>query len=530
MKTIKIICFTVFTMTLVYGQKVTDLEDQNKKFHTIKLEKDKNGYKSGAAEWITGGKDSVQNFMVKPLKLREPVYVTLATKFPQYELRLRCYTGDRENPYIIKSTKGEKFASHIFRVQSDATFGVESDYNGVPYLLYVTTGKPFPISDKPFLRIVSTEEEYNAAKKDLHISTNPHETGMRFQETSGPSSSTNENNGVLYGVIGFMAAAILFLAFFLFKKSKNNSKSLSVVLLVSTMSIYNVWSQDGGGVFILDEPPLENPFVLSGDDANAAVQNYNDRTFNDIPIEEYQGPVYYEGIPIEEAHGVTWELGKGVEDITGTPEALEMQKRMEESRRTFEEDFREKMPGEVDERGRNHLPEDSSQEQIDEMSRQIRRLQREVAFLRERDREFTPRPNPGVIVYCSEIKECSECYKVPMRKFNRVIATLADLQAEYSSNLSWAERSIQRGNAIANMTPGASAGWQAQLPGIMRSLEELRIDYNKRYDEFLKLLQLEMENISDCNRNFNPDGKLDSALETQLNTLYDLWVSQRIPR
>ena len=88
MKPIQAIVFLLFSITLAYAQEVTELEDQNKKFHTITLEKDKNGYKSGAAEWVTRGKDSVQNFKIKPLKLQEPVYVTLATKFPQYEISI----------------------------------------------------------------------------------------------------------------------------------------------------------------------------------------------------------------------------------------------------------------------------------------------------------------------------------------------------------------------------------------------------------------------------------------------------------
>lgn len=532
MKPIQAIVFLLFSITLAYAQEVTELEDQNKKFHTITLEKDKNGYKSGAAEWVTRGKDSVQNFKIKPLKLQEPVYVTLATKFPQYELRLRCYTGDRENPYIIKSTKGQKFASHIFRVQGDATFGVESDFKGVPYLLYVTTGKPFPIADKPFLRVVSTEEEYDAARKDLNIIGTPNQpASLTSQAPSGPSENSREQgNGLLYGIIGFLAAGVLILVFFLIKKSKNHSKSLPLVLAIFSLSITNLWSQDGGGVFILDEPPLENPFILSGDDANAANQNYTEHVFTDVPIVEAQGPVYYNGIPIVEAQGVTWELGKGVEEISGTPEALEMQKRMEEDRRNFEEEFREKMPGEVDERGRNHLSEFATQEQIDQMSRQIRRLQREVALLRKQDSEFTPRPNPGVIVYCSDLDKCAECYKGPVRYFNRVIATLSELQATYGSTQSWAERSIQRGAAIANMTPGASLGWEKQLPGIMRSLDEMRIDYNKQYDFLLKELEITMQKIKHCNEDFNPNGTLDPGLEAQLGTLYDLWVGQRIAR
>lgn len=530
MKTIKIIFFTILSTTLIYGQKVNELGDQNKKFHTIKLEKDKNGYKSGAAEWITGGKDSVQNFMVKPLKLQEPVYVTLSTKFPQYELKLRCYTGDRENPYIIKSTKGEKFASHIFRVQSDATFGVESDVKGVPYLLYITTGKPFPISDKPFLRIVSTEDEYNAAKKNLNIVGVSNQTSLSTSQGSSNSSTSSkeENNGLLYSIIGFLVAGILFLVFFLIKKSKNQSKSLPLLLLIFTLSISNVWSQDGGGVFILDEPPLENPFILSGDDANAAVQNYNDQTFTNIPIVESQGPVYYNGIPIVESHGPTWEVAEGMEDISGTPEALEMQKRMKESRENFEEEFRDKMPGEINDKGRNQLPIDATQKQINEMSERIQRLQREVAFLRESDRQHRPAENPGVIIYCTDNKDCAECYKEWLIKVDNLISVFAELQSIHGSIMTQLNGVLDHVKAIANSTPGASMGYELNISGINRTMNNHRENYNKKFDEFLDNFKQIIDQAHKCNETYNVSnsGYLDPAF--QLENLYRHWVTQRI--
>lgn len=86
----------------------------NIKTHEIKLTKLKNGSFTGAVEWTTAPKDSLQRFVINGLDVNAPVMVRIVSKAPTHNIDLSFYKTSWDKMESKVSTNGDKFATKTF--------------------------------------------------------------------------------------------------------------------------------------------------------------------------------------------------------------------------------------------------------------------------------------------------------------------------------------------------------------------------------------------------------------------------------
>ena len=197
MKTIPVVLLTFIT-ALFIGQIAYAQSTKNAKkirVHEIKLEKRDDGTRVGAMYWQTSLKDSVQKFVLNDIDIFDPVQVILSSFSMGNEVKLVFYGETGRPPLATISSNGKKIGKKVFRTVKSQQLGVTSKVEGIPYMILVTAGKKFPVSDKPLIRVTNDKKAYGLAAKQQNTGKTSVSVALEGEPYSmNEIESKNDNN------------------------------------------------------------------------------------------------------------------------------------------------------------------------------------------------------------------------------------------------------------------------------------------------------------------------------------------------
>lgn len=119
-----------------------------------------------------------------------------------------------------------------------------------------------------------------------------------------------------------------------------------------------------------------------------------------------------------------------------------------------------------------------------------------------------PRGNaPPIPASCVRRDGCEECYSEAYERLGRARVLLARAQTLYKATHRFAASSVALGDNLAPSTREAALVWQAQKPGIERSLATFDQAYDRKIEAMLGNLKEVLLMISECEERHynNPD-------------------------
>lgn len=529
----------------------------NIKTHEIKLTKLKNGSFTGAVEWTTAPKDSLQRFVINGLDVNAPVMVRIVSKAPTHNIDLSFYKTSWDKMESKVSTNGDKFATKTFRTMNIAGVGVSADVAGIPYLLIVRVGLKFPVT-KSLVRITDDKEEYASHLSKMGIA------GDSFTEQNNSSGAMigNSNNTLLYILIGLLTIIVILLVVFLVKKQGSKNSTLLFFALASTQlcvaqtegpRMVPVPGQSGTPVFY-EEAPRMVPISGQGD-APVFYEYETQNVANQVPI-DYNSPgvmpahdrVANVDVPVPRGDGTfrtntIVRLNPNPGSIELSPaETEDIQRRMDKEQEEFESRFIDKMPGKETEGGQR-VPNNFNKAELVRLKNEVNELRRQVALLSQEDAEYDANAsgNAGsnsngaagsggeIVIYCDDIPACTRCLNQGLEAIYARDAKFQYLQNFYSREIKDINERIAFGNAWSNVHGVSAIVWQKVLhKQIMPAVQNLRKAYSNKFDEYIESMREELQSISACNATHNPGGFGNRAIENQASALIAFYNSTKI--
>ncbi|GAB5555239.1 MAG: hypothetical protein Sapg2KO_48300 [Saprospiraceae bacterium] len=484
--------------------------------HEISLTKLADGSFTGAAEWITAPKDSLQRFVVNGLDINMPVMVRIVSKAPEHNIDLNFYKTDWKTIESTVSTDGEKFADKTFRTARSAGIGIHSDVAGIPYLLIVKTGLKFPVT-KSLIRVTDDQEAYARHIKKMGITDDSFtERNNSSKESAGNTkgSSSNNNSTLLYILIGLLTIIILLLLLFLAKKKSSKITTLLILALASSQICV---AQAKGPIMVPISGQGDAPVFLEYETQNVA---------NQVPVD----------YPV-----VRLEANQGSVKLSAA-ETKDLRRRMRADSEEFENNYIDNMPGKTTEDGQR-IPDSFNQDELNSLRREVRALRQQVELLSQEDEEYdadansdlndessgSQDENSGVLIYCEDIAACVSCLDQSMIKLSARISKFRVLQKFYSSEIESINRKISFGNAFSSVTPIVGVVWQNKLSqDIMPAVLTLHKAYNDKFDQYLESLEAELNFIDECPTNAGTDGIRNKAVRDQAEAILFYYRSTKI--
>ncbi|SDH33722.1 GumC domain-containing protein [Winogradskyella thalassocola] len=467
--------------------------------HEIILNKQDDGTYTGAVEWTTGGIDSLQRFVINDLSIKAPVMVRIVSKAPNYNIDLTFHKNNWDSEEAKISTNGKKFVDKIFRTKNLLGLGVSSEVAGIPYLISVRVGLQFP-STQSIIRVTDDKEEYTKHLRGLGIQGDPfggNSTPNTSQSTVATTGSSDENNTLLYIIIGLLSIIAILFGIFLFKK-KPRSNALLLMLCFGFSQLMMSQSTTPSNVPMADQSDV---FL---DYANNNVANQVPVTYDDpglIPAMDRDAYVSYDG-------GKTYALirlrpNQGAIELS-PEDAAEVNRQMQEATDDFNRDFRDNMPGEDTEGDQRTLPVDRTAEELEQLRRQVRRLQAAVERLEAEnedgdDDETENNPGNEILIYCEVRDECFNCMNKHLQDFTTHYAYYIHLQNYYFFKSTVLNDYITWGNSMSSLPGGGGIGWTSTLLHKVRpAMKKMKKAYDSRFDDYIASMEKDLSNIKNC--------------------------------
>jgi len=508
---------TICTAQLIdpFGKVVT---------HEIKLKKLKNGTYAGAAEWTTGGLDSLQRFVLSGLDIKAPVMVRIITKAPNHNIDVSFHKSGWDKVESKIATNGEKFKDKTFRTMNDAGIGVYSKVAGIPYVISVKVGLQFP-STQSLIRITDNKEEYASHMRKMGFGGQLFEDNTNNVSKNNSANTSQGSNTLIYLVIGLLVLIILLLALFLLKK-KGGTRTTMLVLFLFGYGICEAQSL----------PPKLIPLDGQGDSPvfyDYSTQNVGSQ--KTVPIDK---PIVRDlnvTIPIgdsgvfEETHPIRIETNPSSVELS-REEAEAIQENMGAADDAFNENYGEGSPGEDTQGDQRTLPVDRNTEEINRLRRQVQQLQQQVDLLSQEDREFDQDDFGAgeILLYCEDLEACQQCIAQGAQAFNAHRAYFAFLQNFYLRKTTELNDWIDYGNSLASI-PNVGMGWGAiYLNGVRPAMDKLKAAYNDKFDEYIASMENDLEMIAGCYRNENGSFRSRDGYEAQVASIIEALKASKI--
>ncbi|WP_430428178.1 hypothetical protein [Maribacter litoralis] len=519
MRTILILIFLAFTnlsnaqLIDPFGKVIT---------HEIKLTKLENGGYMGAMEWTTGGIDSLQRFVVKGLSVKAPVMVSIISKAPKHNIDVSFHKSSWDNIESKVSTGKDKFVDKIFRTMNMAGIGVSSKVAGIPYVVIVKVGLQFP-STNPLIRITDDMEEYNRHLQKLGIAENiTVAKSTKNNNDPHPFSKEENSSSLMYMIIGLLILIIGLLTLFLLRKQKSKTTVSFILALISTSSIV----AQGQPKLVPIDGQGASPVFLEY--ATANVKNQNPST-NTVMTSGKAIRTNYRNDGSTETSAIQIDHNSGATVLTGE-EAAEVMTRIKEANETFDSEYIEEMPGEPTEGDPRIPPVDQTEMELNQLRRQVSRLQGQVDLLSQEDEGLENDDNQtgAILLYCEDIKACKSCLNKGIEKFNTHLAYWNFLQHFYLSEVDELNDKIEYGNTLASM-PGYGIAWGPILTKVIRpAMNTLKRAYNKKFNEYVLSMEADFRSISNCYQGPNGRFRTNQSLELQAQAIINSLKAARI--
>ncbi len=493
--------------------------------HEIKLTKLDDGTYSGAIEWTTKNIDSLQRFVIKNLAIKAPVMVSIISKAPDHTIDLGFYKENWDKQESKVSTKGNKYATKIFRTMGNAGIGVSSKVAGIPYLITVTVGLQFP-STKSLIRITDDKDVYQKHLRKLGYN------GALFTDDNNTSNMTTatqdnlkaNNAGLMYVIIGLLAVIVILIFLFLMKVK---SSKTTVLFLVSFSVLQGIKAQS------------PEPHNVPVNDMESVFVNYQTQNVaNQVPVsydEPGLRPAMDRTAHVSNDGGTTYQPvrlqpNQGSNELSGE-EIEEIQRRMQEDRMQFYNDYGRNSPGKATEGDARTLSLDRTNEELAQLRKQVQQLQRQVDLLSQEDEAYDDSDdNDGaqIVLYCEDIAACASCVNIAIDKFNTHLAYWNYLQHFYLREVDDLNDKIEYGNTLASM-PGYGIAWGPILTTVIRpAMNNLKKAYNKKFDEYILAMEADFEGISNCYQGPNGRFRTNQTYEIQAQAMINSLKAARI--
>ncbi|WP_400080500.1 LPXTG cell wall anchor domain-containing protein [Winogradskyella sp. R77965] len=492
--------------------------------HEIKLKKLDNGTYAGAIEWTTGGVDSLQRYIIQGLDVKAPVMVRIISKAPDHNIDLSFHKKNWDKIESKVSTDGNKFVDKIFRTMNIAGLGVRSEVAGIPYLITVKVGLQLPAT-KSLIRITDDKEEYTKHLRKMGFggavfeddnSSNSNNSGLA-------SKNSGDNNNLMYIIIGLLAAVVILLAIFLMKRKKPKH---TVILLFAFCLAQFCMAQSR-------QPKL---VPIDGQGASPVFFEYQTSNVgNQVPIETVMNTgvadMVVAGDTSLETVFVRLDTAPGVEELTGK-DAAEVLRRIKEANERFDSDYGENSPGNKTEGDQRTLPTDRTNAELNRLRRQVQQLQQQVDLLSEEDEEYDEDFDDGggeILLYCEELQACQNCIQRGFDKFNTHRAYFNFLQKYYLKKVTDLNDWIEYGNAMSSIPGGGGMAWgPILLHKVKPAMEQLKAAYNKKFDEYIASMEVDLEEVSACFGGVNGRFRSRDGYEFQMFAVLTALKASRI--
>lgn len=498
--------------------------------HEIKLTKLDDGAYMGAMEWTTGGIDSLQRFVVKNLDVKAPVMVRIISKAPDHNIDLSFHKKTWKEIESKTSTNGDKFVDKIFRTMGMAGIGVSSKVAGIPYLIIVKVGLQFP-STKALIRVTDDIEEYNRHLSKLGIATiadtDKNVTSSKNYGIASTNSGNNDNT-LMYIIIGLLALIIILLGVFLIRKQK--SKTTLALWFAMCLSAYTMGQSNAPKSVPIGNPNGDAVFV---EYRTSNVTNQNPVTSNAEMYRQDGSLVTFDTDGTMTTTHIPIGISQGTKELTGE-EAVEVLRRIKEANEEFDRDYRENMSGEPTEGGQRIPPVDQTRDELNQLRRQVQQLQQEVDLLSQGDEEYDDNEmdfnEDQILIYCEELNSCRDCHHELMTSILKTDAYFRYLQDFYSNEIEDINNKIAHGNAYTQIHGALAIVWQRILhKNINPAVNNLKKAYSDKFDEYLESMIRNLEAMDTrCNPMNSTRGTLSSGLKEQSRQIIEHYRRAKI--
>ncbi|MBF8150869.1 hypothetical protein ITJ86_13230 [Winogradskyella sp. F6397] len=425
--------------------------------------------------------------------------VRIVSKAPNHNIDLTFHKNNWDSEEAKISTNGKKFVDKVFRTKNLLGLGVSSEVAGIPYLISVRVGLQFP-STQSVIRVTDDKEEYAKHLRSLGIHGDPfggNSSSNTSQSTVATTGSSDGNNTLLYIIIGLLSIIVILFGIFLLKKKPVKNTLLVMLcfgfsqLMMSQSPVpISVPMADQPDVFldyannnVVDQVPVsyDDPGLIPAMDRDAYVSNDGGETTALIRLRPNQS---------------SNEL---------SPEAAaEVNRQMQEATDDFNRDFRDNMSGEETDGDQRILPVDRTAEELEQLRRQVRRLQAAVERLEaenEDNNDDETESNPGneILIYCEVREECLDCMDQHLEDFTTHYAYYIHLQQYYFFKSTVLSDYITWGNNMSSLPGGGGIGWTSILLHKVRpAMKEMKTAYDTRFDDYIVSMKADLNNIRDC--------------------------------
>ncbi len=489
--------------------------------HEIKLKKLDNGMYAGAMEWTTGGVDSLQRFIVNGLDVKAPVRVRIISKAPDHNIDLSFHKENWDKVESKVSTDGNKFVDKVFRTMNIAGLGVRSEVAGIPYLITVKVGLQFP-STKSLIRLTDDKEEYATHLRKMGFGSAVFENDTTSESSNSNSGSNTTNNSgnqtLTYVVIGLLVTIIILLILFLI--NRKGSKNATLLLLVFC-SIPLCMAQNS-------QPKL---VPVSGQGNSPVFFEYqNQNVGNQVPVPDASSSVKGPDKSGRVYTPVRIELGAGTKELTGD-EADEVNRNMRDADEQFDSDYGADSLGEDTEGDQRNLPSNRTNEELNRLRQQVQQLQQQVDLLSPEDEVFDRDNDDGgeILLYCEDLQACRNCIERGFNKFITHRAYFNFLQKYYLKKVNDLNDWIEYGNALSSLPGGGGMAWTPILLHKVRpAMDQLKEAYNKKFDEYIESMELDLKEVSACYGTVNGRFRSRDGYEFQMFAVINALKASKI--
>ena len=105
---------------------------------------------------------------------------------------------------------------------------------------------------------------------------------------------------------------------------------------------------------------------------------------------------------------------------------------------------------------------------------------------------------PRIPSFCEDDEECLECYKSAREGFNFIRSTLERMRILYKCTVEFSDDAIAFGDNVSGVHAVSGLAWQNERVGIKNSIKKLQGTYDKKYIEFMGILENSMMEMNSC--------------------------------
>ncbi|MFZ1705585.1 MAG: hypothetical protein WAT79_14645, partial [Saprospiraceae bacterium] len=109
-------------------------------------------------------------------------------------------------------------------------------------------------------------------------------------------------------------------------------------------------------------------------------------------------------------------------------------------------------------------------------------------------------PEAMVPASCSEESECAECFKGVYARHSYTLQKLARIRCIYQNTKEFVNKSVAFGDNMSGIHAMTGIAWQHERVGILKSLADLKVTYDKKYGEFMVTINQELQEIGECEK------------------------------